>query len=53
MEMSNKEIGNMIRKLRKGELVHCPQCEKGVIVPKKPNEIHFRCNVCDFAINLD
>lgn len=53
MEMPNREIGDMIRKLRKGEKVRCPQCEKGTISPKKPNEIHFQCSECNFTINLD
>lgn len=53
MEMSNREIGDMIRKLRRGEAVHCPQCENGIISPQKSNEVHFQCTECDFMINLE
>lgn len=51
--MSHKEVGDMIRKLRDGEKVSCPQCGNGEIIPKEKNEIHFRCNSCDFRINID
>lgn len=53
MEMSYKEIGNMIKKLKNGESVHCPQCEDGEIMPKRKGEVHFKCTKCNFVINID
>lgn len=53
--MSPKEIGVMIRKLRKGEKVTCPECNKGVIFPVGDYKIThgFYCDKCGFKINID
>lgn len=51
--MLNKEVGVIIKKLRNGETVSCPECKSGKIMPEKKNEKHFHCSNCDFVINID
>lgn len=55
--MTPKEIGEMMRKLRQGEKVECPECHKGSIVtPYDPAKTHyFECDnsECNFTINID
>ena len=49
--MTRKEIGDMIRKLRNGESVPCPECKEGTVTPK--DKWRSSCNKCDFMVNLD
>lgn len=55
--MTPKEIGEMMRKLRQGEKVECPECHKGFIVtPYDPKKSHyFECDnsECNYTINID
>ena len=49
--MERKEVGDMIRKLKDGEAVPCPECNEGTVVPK--DKWHSSCDKCEFTINLD
>lgn len=53
--MTPKEIGNMLKDLRDGKEVICPECKKGIIRTfNNPKTSHsFRCSNCKFAINMD
>lgn len=45
--------GNIIRQLREGHSIVCPECGQGKIIPPKPNYSYFRCDACNFAININ
>lgn len=52
--MTSKEIGAMIRSLREGKEVICPECKKGKIVtPYDPRtSIYFKCTNCNFKVHM-
>lgn len=43
------------KKLRAGEKVKCPECEKGVITTNSDPKIShfFKCTHCNLKINID
>lgn len=55
--MKTAEVKEMMQKLRNGEDVLCPQCNRGRIeTPYDPKiSKFFKCNndECDFTINYD
>lgn len=55
--MTPKEVGEMLKKLRNGEEVVCPDCQKGIIrTPYDPKISHyFECDndECKYKINID
>lgn len=55
--MTPKEIGELMKKLRNGEKVECPECHAGVVTtPYDPKTSHFfKCSneKCNFMINTD
>lgn len=53
--MIPKEIGMMIRSLREGKEVLCPECKKGkIITPYNPKtSTYFKCDNCNFKIHMD
>lgn len=56
MEDNKKTNGaEIIKKLRKGEEVICPECNKGKLVTEYDYKIshNFHCTECDLEINLD
>lgn len=54
-KVTPKEIGEMIKKLKNGEKIECPDCHKGVVTaPNDPKTSHFfKCDKCKFMINID
>ena len=51
--MIDKEDGKILKILRAGGTVQCPECKKGK-VRHKGNILHdFSCDKCDFKINID
>lgn len=52
--MTPKEIGIMIKSLREGEEVNCPECKKGkIITPYNPRtSTFFKCTNCKFKIHM-
>lgn len=53
MKMSYKEIGDMIKKLRAGESVPCPECKSGVVSSTAGSKHNFHCNKCKYTVNID
>lgn len=53
--MSPKEVETMMKELREGKKVACPECDKGVIHPVGDYKIthSFYCDKCKFKINID
>lgn len=53
--MTPKEVGDMIKRLRNGEKVECPDCHKGIIRTPYDTKIshYFECDKCKFKINID
>lgn len=53
--MKPQEIGKMMRDLRSGKDVVCPECQKGRIrTPYNPQTSKFfKCDKCNFMINED
>lgn len=53
--MSPSEFNEMLNKLRRGEEVICPLCNKGVMVPVGDYKIThgFHCSHCKKRLNLD
>ena len=53
--MTPKEIGQMIRNLREGKKVVCPECGKGIVKTEyDPKTTYsFHCDKCKFAINME
>ena len=55
VKMTPKEVGDMIKRLRNGEKVECPDCHKGIIRTPYDTKIrhYFECDKCKFKINID
>lgn len=51
--MTYKEAGEILKVLRAGGTVLCPECKKGKVTHKGNNLYHFSCDKCDFKINID
>ena len=53
--MKPAEIGKMLRELREGKEVHCPECQVGIIkTPYNPGtSTYFECTKCNFKINME
>lgn len=53
--MKPGEIGKMLRKLKEGKEVPCPECQIGKIkTPFDPNtSTYFECTKCNFKINME
>lgn len=45
----------MLKKLRDGESVTCPKCNKGIVIPKGDCKITkvFHCEKCDYSVTID
>ncbi|MCI6043142.1 hypothetical protein MR857_07355 [bacterium] len=43
--MKKETIGGMLKDLKNGKIVQCPECKEGKIVPVKENDIHFKCKL--------
>lgn len=53
MQMSRKEIGDLIKTLREGKTASCPECGSGKIIPKRKNDSFFKCDHCGFIVRLN
>lgn len=53
MKLEGKQIGDMVRTLRAGKPVSCPECEGGIITPKRVEDVYFRCDKCSFSVHLN
>ena len=53
MGMTHKQIGDMVRTLRAGKPVPCPDCDGGVIRPKRVEDVYFRCDKCNYSVRLN
>lgn len=53
--MTPKEIGTMIRALREGKEVICPECKKGKIITPYNSRTStcFNCTNCNFKIHME
>lgn len=53
--MTPKEAGALIRSLREGKEVFCPECKKGRIVTpyEAKTSMYFKCTNCNFKINME
>ena len=51
--MIDKEDGKILKILRAGGTVQCPECKKGKVTHKGNNLHHFSCDKCDFKNNID
>lgn len=53
--MEKVSFADLIKHLRTGEKMACPECGKGEIsTPHNPETAHFFCcDKCDFMINID
>ena len=53
--MTPKEIGMMIKALRDGKEVICPECKTGkIITPYNPKtSTYFNCTTCNFRIHME
>lgn len=43
--MKKETIGGMLKDLKNGKIVQCPECKEGKNAPVKENDIHFKCKL--------
>lgn len=53
LKINYNEIGRINEELRAGKSVSCPECKNGMIIPRRENDTHFKCNKCDFFIHIN
>lgn len=49
------EMNNLVKRLRKGERVICPLCEKGILETRGNHKTSpgFQCNHCKKRLNIN
>lgn len=53
--MTPNEMNNLVKRLRKGERVICPLCEKGILETRGNHKTSpgFQCNHCKKRLNIN